>query len=107
MCDLDHFKAYNDALGHVAGDEALRTVAQVIARETRTSDSVYRYGGEELAVIMTSKRWRLRARLWNEFGWRSRGRRRHTLPVRRLLQSPSALAWPSAALTMQATAAIC
>jgi diguanylate cyclase (GGDEF)-like protein len=52
MCDLDHFKAYNDALGHPTGDEALRTVAQVIAREIRTGDSVYRYGGEELAVIM-------------------------------------------------------
>ena len=55
MCDLDHFKAYNDALGHVAGDEALRTVAQVIAREIRTSDNVYRYGGEELAIIMTQQ----------------------------------------------------
>src|SRR3954451_21902867 len=50
MCDLDHFKAYNDALGHLAGDAALRAVADVLSRECRTSDSVYRYGGEELAV---------------------------------------------------------
>lgn len=55
MCDLDHFKAYNDALGHLAGDFALRSVAEIIARECRTSDAVYRYGGEELAVIMTEQ----------------------------------------------------
>jgi diguanylate cyclase (GGDEF)-like protein len=55
MCDLDHFKRYNDALGHLAGDYALRTVADIIAREYRTSDAVYRYGGEELAVIMTEQ----------------------------------------------------
>jgi diguanylate cyclase (GGDEF)-like protein len=55
MCDLDHFKAYNDTLGHLAGDSALRAVADVISRECRTSDSVYRYGGEELAVIMTEQ----------------------------------------------------
>jgi diguanylate cyclase (GGDEF)-like protein len=55
MCDLDHFKAYNDALGHLAGDVALRSVAEVVARECRTSDAVYRYGGEELAVIMTEQ----------------------------------------------------
>lgn len=52
MCDLDHFKAYNDALGHLAGDGALRRVAEVIAGACRTGDAVYRYGGEELAIIM-------------------------------------------------------
>jgi diguanylate cyclase (GGDEF)-like protein len=55
MCDLDHFKKYNDALGHLAGDRALRTVAQIISNECRSSDSVYRYGGEELAVIMSAQ----------------------------------------------------
>lgn len=55
MCDLDHFKAYNDALGHLAGDAALRLVAEIITRECRTSDAVYRYGGEELVVIMTEQ----------------------------------------------------
>jgi two-component system cell cycle response regulator len=55
MCDLDHFKKFNDALGHLAGDNALRAVAQIISRECRTSDSVYRYGGEELAVIMSAQ----------------------------------------------------
>jgi two-component system chemotaxis response regulator CheY len=55
MCDLDHFKAYNDALGHLAGDAALRVVADILARECRASDGVYRYGGEEFAVIMTEQ----------------------------------------------------
>jgi diguanylate cyclase (GGDEF)-like protein len=55
MCDLDHFKKFNDSLGHLAGDNALRTVAQIISKQCRTSDSVYRYGGEELAVIMTAQ----------------------------------------------------
>ena len=55
MCDLDHFKKYNDSLGHLAGDTALRTVAQVISKECRNTDMVYRYGGEELAVIMTAQ----------------------------------------------------
>jgi diguanylate cyclase (GGDEF)-like protein len=55
MCDLDHFKAYNDALGHLAGDAALSAVAAILARECRTSDSVYRYGGEELAIVMTEQ----------------------------------------------------
>ena len=52
MCDLDHFKAYNDALGHPAGDVALRSLAETLTRHCRESDSVYRYGGEEFAIIM-------------------------------------------------------
>ena len=55
MCDLDHFKTFNDSMGHLAGDTALRAVAQVISRESRNTDMVYRYGGEELAVIMTAQ----------------------------------------------------
>src|SRR4051812_24337784 len=55
MCDLDHFKKYTDSLGPLAGDSALRTVAQIISRECRSTDMVYRYGGEELAVIMPAQ----------------------------------------------------
>jgi diguanylate cyclase (GGDEF)-like protein len=52
MVDLDAFKAYNDALGHQAGDRVLRQVATSIRQAVRTVDRVYRYGGEELLVLM-------------------------------------------------------
>lgn len=52
MVDVDHFKRYNDALGHLAGDMALRELADVMRRELRLHDMVARYGGEEFALIM-------------------------------------------------------
>ena len=52
LFDLDHFKTLNDTAGHAAGDEALRQVASVIRRELREADMAYRYGGEELLVIL-------------------------------------------------------
>ena len=52
MVDVDHFKAYNDTLGHQAADVALQTLARILAASVRSSDTVYRYGGEELAVVM-------------------------------------------------------
>ncbi|MES2320237.1 MAG: diguanylate cyclase [Pseudomonadota bacterium] len=52
MLDVDHFKAYNDHYGHQAGDQCLRTVADLIAAHgRRTSDLVARYGGEEFALL--------------------------------------------------------
>ena len=52
MIDVDHFKAYNDAHGHPAGDDLLRRVASLVAASVREQDVVYRFGGEELCVIL-------------------------------------------------------
>ncbi|MGA7537998.1 MAG: sensor domain-containing diguanylate cyclase [Steroidobacteraceae bacterium] len=52
MLDVDHFKAYNDANGHEAGDEVLRNVAHVLKRHTRAEDVACRYGGEEFLLVL-------------------------------------------------------
>ena len=54
LCDIDYFKLYNDTCGHLAGDQVLRLVAETIAR-TAPSDRVYRYGGEEIALLISSR----------------------------------------------------
>lgn len=52
MLDIDHFKRYNDARGHQAGDRLLIDLAAAWQRELRPSDLLARYGGEEFAVIL-------------------------------------------------------
>ena len=52
MVDVDFFKHYNDNVGHLGGDIALRELADVMRRELRLHDMVARYGGEEFALIM-------------------------------------------------------
>ena len=52
MLDLDSFKAFNDALGHPAGDALLVELARVMDAATREGDRLYRYGGDEFAAIL-------------------------------------------------------
>lgn len=51
MLDIDHFKEFNDAYGHEAGDVVLREVAEVFRQSVRSEDIVCRYGGEEFVII--------------------------------------------------------
>jgi diguanylate cyclase (GGDEF)-like protein/PAS domain S-box-containing protein len=52
MADVDHFKRVNDTAGHVAGDEVLKQVAQVLLGAVRREDVVCRYGGEEFMIVL-------------------------------------------------------
>jgi len=52
MADIDHFKEYNDAFGHLTGDEMLIKVARALRDSTREVDCVVRYGGEEFVVLL-------------------------------------------------------
>lgn len=52
MVDLDYFKTYNDLCGHIAGDHALRKVAEILKNSGREMDIVTRYGGEEFCLLL-------------------------------------------------------
>ena len=53
MCDIDHFKAYNDSFGHLAGDLCLKKAAAVLTENLkRPADLAVRYGGEEFVIIL-------------------------------------------------------
>jgi diguanylate cyclase (GGDEF)-like protein len=52
MLDVDNFKQFNDTFGHLAGDEVLKTVAQLLETTCRATDIVGRYGGEEFVVLL-------------------------------------------------------
>jgi diguanylate cyclase (GGDEF)-like protein len=56
MLDVDHFKAFNDSHGHPQADTALQEVADVIAGCVRTTDTAYRYGGEEFCILLRETR---------------------------------------------------
>jgi diguanylate cyclase (GGDEF)-like protein len=51
MFDVDYFKRFNDTFGHQRGDEVLQELAETVRRELRATDTAYRYGGEEFAVL--------------------------------------------------------
>ena len=52
MCDLDNFKRINDTYGHDCGDLILKTVANIISCDVKKDDAVFRYGGEEILVMV-------------------------------------------------------
>lgn len=52
MLDIDHFKSYNDAYGHIVGDEVLRVTVRTIRRYIKRTDVVGRWGGEEFAIAL-------------------------------------------------------
>lgn len=52
MCDIDHFKEFNDNYGHEAGDIVLKEISSSIQKMTRSSDVVCRYGGEEFLILL-------------------------------------------------------
>lgn len=52
LLDVDNFKKYNDRHGHPAGDQVLKRLADVLRRNMRSTDSGYRYGGEEFTILL-------------------------------------------------------
>ena len=55
MLDLDHFKRINDTFGHAAGDEILRAAATVLLANVRSTDTVFRIGGEEFLIVFPAQ----------------------------------------------------
>ena len=55
IADIDHFKRVNDSYGHVIGDEVILLVARLLKNNFRLEDYVFRYGGEEFAVLFQTK----------------------------------------------------
>ena len=55
MVDIDHFKQVNDTFGHQAGDAVISRVATILRQQTRSSDIVCRYGGEEFVIFLSDQ----------------------------------------------------
>lgn len=54
MLDIDRFKLFNDVHGHIEGDDCIRAVSQCISREVGSTGETFRFGGEEILVLMTN-----------------------------------------------------
>ena len=52
MIDIDRFKGINDGYGHLAGDIALKEIAQRVESQIRSMDTAARFGGDELAILL-------------------------------------------------------
>ena len=52
ITDIDFFKKFNDTYGHQSGDAVLKQVAQILKKNSRNTDFVCRYGGEEMSIIL-------------------------------------------------------
>jgi diguanylate cyclase (GGDEF)-like protein len=77
LFDLDHFKVYNDRVGHQAGDDALRAFARILLRETRAMNLASRYGGDEFLCVLA--------------GANRRGALRHAGRIRKACQADGTL----------------
>jgi len=53
LIDMDHFKSINDTYGHLMGDKVLRQTAEILKEQTRETDTLARYGGEEIAIVLS------------------------------------------------------
>ncbi len=74
LLDLDDFKVFNDAYGHIEGDQVLMRLGRVVKRCLRVTDLVYRYGGEEFTIILPMTTSADGAVTAKESGRNSRGR---------------------------------
>jgi diguanylate cyclase (GGDEF)-like protein len=55
LFDIDHFKAYNDTNGHLAGDDLLRSLSGLVGKYVRADDIFGRFGGEEFMIILSGR----------------------------------------------------
>lgn len=56
MCDIDHFKQFNDTYGHDCGDFVLQNISRIIANQVRSKDSTCRWGGEEFLILISDNK---------------------------------------------------